>query len=342
MVTNKRRTLLKWSGTALLVLIAAIVFLPLIWPVAPVGGTGPARALASAQSRFVTLPFAGTDGVDLHYFVDEDFVDEDFVDEANAADEPAFVLLHGFLLNAHSWNEVFDFFAARGRVLAYDQLGYGLSEKLGHGDWTGTNPYTIDSAVAMLFALMDAEGIESAVLVGNSAGGPLAMAAALAAPDRVDGLILVDPQVYGTQALPGWLVDLPQVRRLGVLAGRALGRNEWLLRSSYFDDSLITSERVELSAIHTRVDNWDAAIWAVFSTRAAYPAQAEAQIPLLNLPVLVINGAEDSLVPLEASRRLADELPDAELAVLPSCGHLPQEECPDAFTTAVASWLDRR
>ncbi|MEZ4830421.1 MAG: alpha/beta hydrolase [Caldilineaceae bacterium] len=231
-------------------------------------------------------------------------------------------------------------FDARGRALAYDQLGYGLSQKMTYGDWTGDNPYTIDSAVTMLFALMDAEGIDRAILVGNSAGGPLAMAAALAAPSA-DGLILVDPQVYGSQALPGLLLDLPQVRRLGVLVGRALGRNQWLLRSSYFDDSRITPERIELSAIHTRVDNWDAAIWAVFSTRAAYPAQAVPQIPLLDLPVLVLNGAEDSLVPVEDSRRLAEELPNAELAVLPSCGHLPQEECPQAFEAAVAEWLGR-
>ncbi|MEZ4635984.1 MAG: hypothetical protein R2856_13645 [Caldilineaceae bacterium] len=148
------------------------------------GRNRPARAAALAQSRFVTLPFAGADGVELHYFADE----------ADDGDETAFVLLHGFLLNANSWNEVFDFFDARGRALAYDQLGYGLSQKMTYGDWTGDNPYTIDSAVTMLFAswtprASTARSWWATPPVDRWRWPPPWP------PPSADGLILVDPQV---------------------------------------------------------------------------------------------------------------------------------------------------
>lgn len=58
-----------------------------------------------------------------------------------------------------------------------------------------------------------------------------------------------------------------------------------------------------------------------------------------DLPILVITGDDDRIVPTEQSLRLADELPNAELAVIPQCGHVPQEECPGEFMQAVQGFL---
>jgi len=57
------------------------------------------------------------------------------------------------------------------------------------------------------------------------------------------------------------------------------------------------------------------------------------------LPVLVITGDDDRIVPTEQSLRLADSLPDAKLSVLPACGHLPHEECPGEFMQAVDAFM---
>ena len=56
-------------------------------------------------------------------------------------------------------------------------------------------------------------------------------------------------------------------------------------------------------------------------------------------PVLVITGDDDRIVPTAESVRLASELPGAELVVIPSCGHVPQEECPEAFLNATTGFL---
>jgi pimeloyl-ACP methyl ester carboxylesterase len=60
----------------------------------------------------------------------------------------------------------------------------------------------------------------------------------------------------------------------------------------------------------------------------------------LKLPVLVITGDDDRIVPTQSSIRLAGELPNARLVVIPNCGHVPHEECPQAFMQAVAEFLN--
>jgi pimeloyl-ACP methyl ester carboxylesterase len=59
----------------------------------------------------------------------------------------------------------------------------------------------------------------------------------------------------------------------------------------------------------------------------------------VRVPVLVITGDDDQIVPTEQSIRLAGELPNAQLVVVPNCGHVPHEECPQPFLAAVSSFL---
>ena len=59
----------------------------------------------------------------------------------------------------------------------------------------------------------------------------------------------------------------------------------------------------------------------------------------LQLPVLVISGDDDRIVPAQDSIRLSGEIPGAELAVIPQCGHVPHEECPDAFLKATLDFV---
>jgi pimeloyl-ACP methyl ester carboxylesterase len=249
------------------------------------------------------------------------------------------VLLHGSLFNAFTWNQVMDFFAERGRVIAYDQIPYGLSEKLGAGDWTGVNPYSSEAAVDQLYAFLDELEVESAVLVGNSYGGVLAVQAALAQPERVEALILADAAIYVQEEMPAWLMNLPQVRRLGPLLARQLGQNEAFLRQTYSDPERISDERIALTGIHTKVTNWDKALWEYLRAWSVDTAALAAQLDEIQQPTLVIAGDGDTVVPVADSQRLDSELPNADLVILSSCGHVPQEECPEAFKKAVDTWL---
>jgi pimeloyl-ACP methyl ester carboxylesterase len=61
----------------------------------------------------------------------------------------------------------------------------------------------------------------------------------------------------------------------------------------------------------------------------------------LDLPVLVVTGEDDQVVPTEESVQAAEDIPGAQLAVFPDCGHVPNEECPEAFLDAVEPFLAR-
>lgn len=323
------KRLLKIVLVLLVVVLLLALVGPFLIPVRPLAGLTSPAALAQEHSEFLTLAFPGTDGIDIHY-------------RRGGEGEPAFVLLHGFAGSLFTWDTVFEQFAARGRALAYDRPPFGLSERLVIGDWTEANPYSPDAAVAQLFALLDQQGIEQAILVGNSAGGTLALRAALAQPERVAGLILVSPAILAGGGAPAFVQPLlrsPQLERLGPLIARAfLTQGGALENRAYYDAAAVTEEQRAKSRLGLQVENWDRALWAF--TAASQASNLSDTLAEITVPVLVVTGENDLVVPASQSVALAETLPNAKGVVIPACGHLAQEECPAAFMSAVEAWLE--
>ena len=192
---------------------------------------------------------------------------------------------------------------------------------------------------------MDRLGIGEAVLVGNSAGGAIAMLTALAHPARVKALVLLDPSVYGgfgggQPPLVRWLLNTPQLRRLGPLLARQIERRGLdFARSAWHDPTRITDEILQGYQKPLQAADWDRALWEMAA--AGRPSGLPARLAELQLPVLVITGDHDRIVPTHQSVKLAAELPNAALVVVPACGHLPQEECPQAVLDAIQAFLAR-
>jgi pimeloyl-ACP methyl ester carboxylesterase len=232
-----------------------------------------------------------------------------------------------------------DLFEQYGQAFAYDQIPYGLSEKLVAGDWEARTPYSSEAAVEQLFLFMDALAIERAILIGNSYGAALAVQATLAYPERVDALILADAAVYVEEEMPAWLFELPQVRHLGPVLARQLGQSEAFIRQTYRDPAQISTERMAQTMIQTQVTNWDMAYWEYLRVWGSDTPNYQARIPEIQQPALVISGDSDNVVPVADSQKLHAELPNSTLTILPSCGHVPQEECPELFENAVITWL---
>ena len=326
------RRLVQVLGALLVLAIGAAVFVPLLISAETVQPQGTAREAATPETRFATIQFAGTPGIEIHY-----------LDRPGpqGASGPAFMLLHGFTFNSFTWARTLDAFGALGHTVAYDQIPYGLSAKLVAGDWTGENPYVKESAIAQVFATMDALGLPKAILVGNSSGGTLALEAALAHPERVEGLVLVAPWVFAQRpTMPAWVGDLPQLQRISLFIGRKLG-DPTLVRYSYAHPERVTPERQALATIHKRMANWDLAWGALLDRSLSSPVNVSERLYRVQQPALLLTGDSDKLVKPEDTRRVAEALPRATLAVLPDCGHAPQEECPQAFMAAVSDWLNR-
>jgi len=293
----------------------------------------PKRIVESDLSQFLTLPFEGTAGIDVHYLEAAPRRGDSGV---------VFLLLHGFTFNAFTWTNQLSHLAAHGRVVAMDLIPYGLSAKLVPNDWQGANPYSREAAVALVLQFMDRLGLDRVLLVGNSSGGTLALEVALAAPERVSGLVLSAPWVFVRRpVLPRAVAELLPLRRLSLLLARRLGEDMALLDSSYADPARISPERRRLARLHSRTLHWDLAWAAMLNRSLSTPVDVEQRLAELQLPVLLVAGDADRLVPLEDSRQVATRLGDASLEVLSNCGHVPHEECPKAFATALDDWLAR-
>ena len=299
---------------------------PFAVPVQKLDGLVDAGELIEPDSKFIEV-----NGVDVHY------------KEAGAG-ERAFILLHPFGGSTYSWREVMDDFAALGHVIAYDRPAFGLTERPMPEDWE-SNPYGMKANVELLRGLMDAFGVERAVLVGNSAGGGVAAAFALEYPERVDELILVDPGVgggYGPQ-FPAWALPLmwtPQVRHLGPLLVRdyqeSLPRT---IEREWYDQGKLTDEIRETHLRILKIKNWDRAFYEL-TFAPAYP-ELRPLLSQLTMPVFIIAGQEDRLIRSWYFEAIAAEIPFAQLKLIPKCGHVPQEECPVPFMDAVLRHLDK-
>jgi pimeloyl-ACP methyl ester carboxylesterase len=314
-----KRNLTIATGSILLIVIVG----PLIVPIPPLSDTLPPKALAGPDSLFIEI-----DGIEVHY-------------QSTGEGKSVILLLHGFAASLFSWREVQEPLSQIGQVIAYDRPAFGLTERPMPEEWGEINPYTIESQSQLLLHLMDTLEINQAILVGNSAGGTLALYTYLHHPQRIQALILVDPAVYTGGGAPEWskfLLKTPQMRRMGPWLVRSISKwGESTIEQAWHNPSLITSEILAGYKLPLRVENWDRALWEL--TLASRKLNLETQLEEVHTPTLVITGDDDRIVPTEESLRLADEIPGAELAILPNCGHLPQEECPQPFLEAVLDFL---
>jgi pimeloyl-ACP methyl ester carboxylesterase len=306
-------------------LLVLILAGPFLVPVMPLDNNLPPVVLADPDSQFIEI-----NNVLVHY-------------KRMGAGEPTFILLHGFGASTFSWREVMAPLAEVGQVIAYDRPGFGLTER--PLDWEGVNPYSEEGNLIFLLGLLDTFGLERAILVGNSAGGTLATAFTLAYPERVQALIEVDAAIYQTMpdsALLTWLLNTPQMDHLGPLIARSLGGNRGtaFLESAWYDPTLMTANPEVMDGYRKplQVENWDQALWE--HTKATRPPGLAGRLDQITIPTLVISGAEDQIVPLANSQRLAEDIPHAVLVIIGQCGHLPQEECPQPFIQAVLDFIE--
>ncbi|MCX8023682.1 MAG: alpha/beta hydrolase [Thermanaerothrix sp.] len=308
----------------LVLLIFGILVGPFVVPIPPLPEGVDEESLAWPDSQFIEI-----NGLKVHY-------------QRYGNGSPAMILLHGFGASTFSWREVIKSLGAHGTAIAFDRPGFGLTERPLSQTWRGENPYTLDFQAELVIGLMDALDIPRAYLIGNSAGGTVALYTALKYPQRVEGLVLVDAAIYRGGGAPPWirpLLNTPQMDRLGPWFVRSLAGEQGMrfLRSAWHDPSKITDEVIEGYRKPLQARNWDRALWEL--TKASQASNLAKRLNDVGHPVLVITGDDDRIVPTEDSVRLARELPNARLVVIPNCGHVPQEECPMEFLHAVLPFV---
>ena len=244
------------------------------------------------------------------------------------------LLLHGLGASSFSWRHVLPELGKSCQVYAPDWPGFGRSEQPRDFE------YSVDGLRAWLGSFMDSLGLKRAALAGNSMGGMAALAFAMMLPERVSRLALLGTPVY-TENRPKFLWPL-RWPLVGTLFERFLGPMavRTIASTAFVDKACVTDEMVAEYSLSLRTAGGRRAV-AEFM-RNAIPADAEGRIaryPSLQTPTLVIVGDQDGMVAVSSAERFARTVPKAELLVIPSCGHAPQEEKPAEVASALLKFL---
>ena len=287
--------------------------------------------LSRENSRFVTI-----DDLRIHY-TDSNHSTSG---KTQSAAQPVLLLLHGYGGSVRDFDLVHDQLAARYRIVAFDRPPFGLSQKALKGDFGRYNPYTPERQSEFALELMDELHIDSAILLGHSAGGRAALLAASNHPERVEGLILVSPAVDGGGMGAFWrgVLSLPPMRWFGPSIVRLVyARADRLQKDSFHDPAAITDEMRQEYWRGTKLHNWDRALWRFTLTARNMDWDEVAQNIIA--PTLIITGDADVIVDPAVSKRLHAELPMSTLHVFERTGHIAFQEQPEQFLAVVHEWL---
>lgn len=255
-------------------------------------------------------------------------------DEGRRDDPAPLLLLHGTSASLHTWDGWVEGLAPARRVVRVDLPGFGLTGPAPDGD------YRIERYVGLVTALLDGLGIERCALAGNSFGGWIAWETALAAPDRVAALILVDSAGYPLESesvpIAFRIARTPLLNRLmEVTLPRSVVESS--LRNTYGDPSRVTPELVDRYYELTLRDGNRAAL-ALRLAGDRHSDRVE-RLPELQVPTLLLWGGRDRLIPPDAGERFHRDIPGSRLVVFPGLGHVPHEEDPAATVSAVRRFL---
>lgn len=244
---------------------------------------------------------------------------------------PAVVLVHGLAASMYSWRQTIDPLVQAGyRVVAYDNRGFGFSDKPATG-------YSNAAYVHLLFGLLDSLGVSDAVLVGHSMGGAIVADAALARPDRVRGLVLVDAAGLGVRypfmlRVARWPIIGPLFDHL-----RGRGATGGILRAIYGDPSRVTDQDVDQYYAPIALPEFGRSLRGVLREFSFEDLQG--RLGTLMTPTLVMWGTRDRLIPQTIGEAMAAGLPHSALARFQAAGHALPEESPEEFNRVLLGFL---
>jgi pimeloyl-ACP methyl ester carboxylesterase len=227
------------------------------------------------------------------------------------------LLVHGFPLDHHLWDEVAPLLEDTFDLITPDLRGFGESS-------IESAPASLDDYAADLAALLDQLGIQKAAIAGHSMGGYIALAFTRLYPERVNGLGLVASQV---------LADAPE-RKEGRYKSAAdveengIGSVVDTMTPKFTPDERLQSY-ARASMEHQPPAAYIAALRAMAERRDSSPL-----LSTLRVPVVVVHGDADALVPIDRAREVKAALPQAHLVEISGAGHMPMME--DAQKTAEA------
>ncbi len=259
-----------------------------------------------------------------------------------AGQGPPVLLLHGFGGCAYTWRYLIPPLAEAHRVLTLELKGFGLSDKPRDGH------YAVADQAEIVAAFIRSQDLRHLVIMGHSMGGGVALMTYLKLqqddPGRINRLVLIDSAGY-PQKLP-WFIRLAKIPGANTLAALLPPRfaAAQVLKKCYYHKNQVTQEQIDTYAYYGSLPGAQEAISQTAKQLVLTNKEMEAliaQYKTIQVPVLVIWGVEDEVVPLKVGLSFKRDIPGAELVPLSECGHIPPEEEPQATRQAIMNFLKK-
>lgn len=240
-------------------------------------------------------------------------------------DAPVLLLLHGSNASLFTWEPWSKRLSDSYRVVSVDLPGHGLTGPTPNGDYSNAG------MVSFVAAFADRLGLKSFALAGNSMGGAVAARFAETHPDRVTALILVD--AAGMPSHAGDKTPLAFALMRQTWAGLLLshldpkplvreGLNDAIVRKQ-----ILTQQMIDL---YSDMALLQGARRATIQRFSQYSDEDQSfikdHVGALKMPVLILWGEEDHLIPVAAAGMWRDAIPGSKLLIYAGTGHIPMEE----------------
>ena len=269
------------------------------------------------KSRYVTV-----DGIDTHYVV--------------AGEGPPLLLVHGLGASVVTWRDNIGPLSNTFQVYAVDLPGHGDTDK---PDFD----YAADAIVDFIVGFSGALNLDRPGFIGNSIGGALGMMTAVRYPELVSSLVLVSSASLGREvSIYLRLVSLPILGDL--LESSSVGGTRFMLYKVFHDRSFATEELVEELFRSRRMPGAkEAVVRVIRNTVNLLGVRKEHilvnQLESLKLPVMIVWGAQDQILPVSHAYRASEAAAHVRLQVFDQCGHWPHMEKASEFNSLVLKFL---
>jgi 3-oxoadipate enol-lactonase len=263
------------------------------------------------------MPYATIGGRDLRLF---------YLDlSEEKVDKPPLLFLHGFTLDHRMWLPNAPFFKDHYRVLLLDAKGHGLSDAPESG-------YSRADRVSDVTEFMDALGLDKAHVIGASMGGSTAIGLALASPERLASITLVDTGAAGYAVSK----NISRIDKIAKEKGLEAARRKWI------DSTLVwykADQQHLRELMNTMMMEHSGAVW-MDPRRGQYPAESDLErVHAVAVPTMIFVGERDSnFLPL--SQKLHERIPGSRRCVYEGVGHMLNLEAPERFNRELKDFLD--
>jgi pimeloyl-ACP methyl ester carboxylesterase len=263
--------------------------------------------------------------------------------EEEGTGDKTVIFLHGFAASLQYWKSLRERLTVLPcRRFFLDLKGFGFSSK------PDDKQYSALHQAEIVNGFITYHNLNNVTLIGHSYGGGVAIITYLMLKDvsennPIKKLVLIDGAWY-MQKIPLVIayVNVPVLKTIVkyLVPNRIVAR--YSLQHVYYNSSLITPDKINTIAYFMSLPGSSTAL--AYSVHQLVPenyTELKDKLQMIDVPVLIIWGENDRIIPVKNAYRFKNDIPHAEQMILPECGHIPHQEKPDETYSAIARFVNR-